>query len=259
MEPNIDHSKTKGAWFKTWWGILILILFWPFSLTYYLWSRKWNRAIKIVLIILLWVFTISVFSASSNSQSQQAFQEGYNSGKSSETQITASPKEAKVETALMAVSPNPSIPPMARIEPSPLPSPSTKSIPERKLVKGSTPKGISFYDKLDSLQKQGKINGVLCTEFESDPIVDVNPDTQSVQLSLMYQTLTTPVNNSTKTLVMNDFKIIKALAEQDKSLLLPDYGTLRLFVLTFHDDLCKGRGEVSQLMIDDKPEWIDWK
>ena len=251
-------------WYKTWWGIVILIMFWPFSLTYYLWSRKWNKAIKIALIVLLWVFTISVFSASSNSQSQKAFQEGYNSGGDSATKVTTSPDPAKATSeALTAIVPSPSIllSVPQPLSPSPLAEASLtpQSTKQRRIVKGSTPKGIAFYDKLESLQKQGKINGLLCTEFESDPVVDVNPDTQSVQLSLMYQGLTSPVNNSNKILVMNDFEVIKALAEQDKTLLLPEYGTLRLFVLTFHDSSCIGKGEVSQLMIDDKPEWIDWK
>lgn len=257
----MDNFKADRVWFKKWWGILILILFWPFSLTYYLWKRKWNKAAKIGLIVVLWIFVISVFSASSNSQSQKAFQEGYDSGKDSTTQTTASPEpvEVKAET-LTAIVPSPST--LLSVSPAPLlaeASLTPQPTQQRRIVKGSTPKGIAFYDKLGSLRNQGKINGELCTEFESDAVVDVNPDMQSVQLSLKYQTLTTPVNNSTKTLIMNDFKVIKALAEQDKSLILPDYGTLRLFVLTFHDGSCIGKGEVSQLMIDDKPEWIDWK
>lgn len=130
---------------------------------------------------------------------------------------------------------------------------------ERKIVKGSTPKGVEFYEKVEALRKQGRVNGELCTEYESDPVVDVNPDGPSVQLSLMYPTITGNVDSSDKILILNDFKVIKALAEQDSSLVLPDYGTLRLFVLTFHDNSCIAKGELEQLMIDDQPKWMDWK
>ena len=135
-----------------------------------------------------------------------------------------------------------------------LPDPS----PQRKIVKGSTPEGIEFYEKVDALRKQGKVNGELCTEFESDAVVDVNPDSPAVQLSLMYSSITDSVDNQDKALIMNDFRVIKALAEQDDGLVLPDYGTLRLFVLTFHDNSCIGKGELQQLMIDPVPEWFIW-
>lgn len=135
-----------------------------------------------------------------------------------------------------------------------LPSPS----PQRKFVKGSTPKGVEFYGKVEALRKQGKVNGELCTEFESDAIVDVNPDSPAVQLSLKYPSVTDSIDSQDRALIMGDFKVIKALAEQDSSLVLPDYGTLRLFVLTFHDNSCVGKGELEQLMIDPEPKWSFW-
>ena len=131
--------------------------------------------------------------------------------------------------------------------------------PQRKIVKGSTPKGVEFYDKVEALRKQGRVNGELCTEFESDQIVDVNPESPAVQLSLMYPSITGGVKSSDKNLILSDFKVIKALAEQDRSMVLPEYGTLRLFVLTFHDSNCIAKGDLQQLMIDDEPEWMDFK
>lgn len=130
---------------------------------------------------------------------------------------------------------------------------------ERRIVKGSTPRGVEFYEKVETLRKQGRVNGELCTEFESDAVVDVNPESPAVQLSLMYPSITGGVKSSDKNLILNDFKVIKALAEQDKSMVLPEYGTLRLFVLTFHDNNCIAKGELQQLMIDNEPEWMDWK
>ncbi|OGG24041.1 hypothetical protein A3A79_02490 [Candidatus Gottesmanbacteria bacterium RIFCSPLOWO2_01_FULL_43_11b] len=134
-----------------------------------------------------------------------------------------------------------------------------KTITTRRIVKGSTPKGIEFYEKVDTLRKQGRVNGELCTEFESDAIVDVNPKMQSVQMSLMYPSIIENVDDSDKALILNDFNVIKALAEQDPSLILSDYGTLRLFVLTFHDSSCIAKGELQKMMIDAEPQWIDWK
>ena len=146
---------------------------------------------------------------------------------------------------------------------TPTTSPEPTNIPTptkvREIKKASTQKGLEFYEKVETLRKQGRVNGELCTEFESDPIVDVNPESPAVQLSLMYPSITGSVKSSDKSLILNDFKVIKALAEQDKSMILPEYGTLRLFVLTFHDSNCIAKGELQQLMIDYAPEWVDWK
>jgi hypothetical protein len=141
------------------------------------------------------------------------------------------------------------------LEESPVPS----ELPQREIVKGSTPGGVELYEKIDRLRSQGRVKGKLCTEYDSDPIVDVNPDGPSVQLSLMYPSIKDGVKKSDQNLILNDFKVIKAFVEQDKNMILPEYGTLRLFVLTFHDSNCIAKGELEQLMIDNEPKWVDWK
>lgn len=218
-------------WYKKWWGILAIVLFlWPFLLTYWIWKKKWNIKVRIGLIAVFWIFGLIILASSGSKSGKQSLQEGYKADKDIVSNST----------------PTPTLTP----ESSPK---------ERKIVKGSTSRGMEFYEKIEALRKQGRVNGELCTEFESDPIVDVNPESPAVQLSLMYPSITGGVKSSDKSLILNDFKVIKALAEQDNSMVLPEYGTLRLFVLTFHDNNCIAKGELQQLMIDNAPEWVDWK
>jgi len=43
------HNATK-PWYKQWWGILIILCTWPFTLTYLMWTKtKWHIAIKIAI------------------------------------------------------------------------------------------------------------------------------------------------------------------------------------------------------------------
>lgn len=46
--------------YKTWWGIILLFVFWPFSLTYWIWKKNWNLKLKLGLLILLWFFILLV-------------------------------------------------------------------------------------------------------------------------------------------------------------------------------------------------------
>lgn len=53
-------------WYKKWWGILTIILFlWPFFLTYWIWKKKWNIKLRVVLISVFWLF-ILIIGISSN-------------------------------------------------------------------------------------------------------------------------------------------------------------------------------------------------
>lgn len=198
------------------------------------WQKSWWSKLIVIFVGLSIFFTIiSIISP----QGQKSFKEGKKAGEK------VTPENTPSLSSLL-----------------PSPSPFSESSPkERKIVKGSTPKGVEFYEQVETLRKQGRVNGELCTEFESDPIIDVNPESPAVQLSLMYPSITEGVKSSDKSLILNDFKVIKALAEQDKGMVLPEYGTLRLFVLTFHDNNCIAKGELQQLMIDKEPEWVDWK
>lgn len=50
----MESNKSK-KWYKTWWGLIILFLFWPFSLSYYIWTRKIEKNKKIGLLALVWI------------------------------------------------------------------------------------------------------------------------------------------------------------------------------------------------------------
>lgn len=48
--------KTDAKWYKTWWGILLLLIFCPFSLSYWILKKTWNKNVKITILSLIWIF-----------------------------------------------------------------------------------------------------------------------------------------------------------------------------------------------------------
>lgn len=139
------------------------------------------------------------------------------------------------------------------------PTKTSSQLPEAQTIKGSTPDGVALYDRIEAMNLNGEINGDLFTEFESDAIVDVNPDKYSVQLGLKYYILKDKITDVDKKLIEDDFNTIRRLVEQDKRLINPITQTLDVFVITFHDKTGKARGEVGQLVGDDQPVWSFWK
>lgn len=70
---KISMSK-DSKWYKSWWGILILILFWPVSLSYFVWNQKFSVRIKAGIIIAIWlvfVYTVSLTRSSTSSINEQ--------------------------------------------------------------------------------------------------------------------------------------------------------------------------------------------
>lgn len=55
--------------YKTWWGIILLFIFWPFSLTYWIWKKNWNLKLRLGLLIPFWFFIILVGLAKPQEQS----------------------------------------------------------------------------------------------------------------------------------------------------------------------------------------------
>lgn len=72
MTDELKQSeKTSPKWYKTWWGILIIIGLWPFSLSYYFWKQKINIYQKVGAIVLVWIvyfLLISSFKSNSNNK-----------------------------------------------------------------------------------------------------------------------------------------------------------------------------------------------
>ncbi|MEK7166428.1 MAG: hypothetical protein AAB874_06500 [Patescibacteria group bacterium] len=226
-------------------GIVIFPPFWNYIRS--TWNIGLPKAIKILLFSLFFLISLVMERLALVDKDTQKL-------------ASSSQEVTKIATPTFQSSPiiNPSLVnvPSTRptTEPTQLPTPT----PSRRIVKGSTPKGEQFYNRVEALHQQGSIYGDLYKEFESDDIVDINPEMQSVQIGLRYTTVTGRVEETDKVIIMSDFDTIKTLAEQDNSLIVPGYNTLRLFILTFHDNTGEARGEVEQMMIDDEPKWIDW-
>lgn len=56
METATATPVQTKPWFKKWWGILLLIALWPFSLTYYIWKKSsWNKNVRIAVTALIWI------------------------------------------------------------------------------------------------------------------------------------------------------------------------------------------------------------
>ena len=63
-------STTKKNFFKTKWGILVILLFSPFFLTYWVWKQHWNPKIKYALIGSFWLL-IFIGSAINSSHTKE--------------------------------------------------------------------------------------------------------------------------------------------------------------------------------------------
>ncbi len=52
----MDTLEEKKPWFKTGWGLVLLICFFPFTLTYWLWKQeKWGKR-RLIVIATMWIF-----------------------------------------------------------------------------------------------------------------------------------------------------------------------------------------------------------
>ncbi len=79
QESTSDNLNNKKRWYKTWWGILILLGFSPFFISFWIWKReKWSKNLRLSLIAGLWVFGL-IFGAI-YSISEESYQKGYKAG-----------------------------------------------------------------------------------------------------------------------------------------------------------------------------------
>lgn len=49
-------EKTGKKWDKTWWGILVALIIWPFLLSSWIWKKSWRVEARLGAIGLLWMF-----------------------------------------------------------------------------------------------------------------------------------------------------------------------------------------------------------
>lgn len=218
----------KKPLYKKWWGVLVILLLLPFFLTYYIWKKQnWTVKKKLFVIVGMWLafFVLGALAPDSKTPTQSATRQMETTQPAT---VTQTPVTSETKT-------NPG---------------STK--------RASTPEAEALYKQIEDLYTDGAVKGKLFAEFEGDPIVDANPQTQSVQLGLQYD-YEGKLTRELKAEIGVDYDMIKSLAEENSRLLMPGTKQLRLFVLTFHDKTGVGRGEVQQLYIDDEPQWSEWK
>lgn len=92
-----ETKKSKKQWYGTWWGILIILAFWPVFLSYWIWRREWRVWVKTGCIAFLWVFILGVYFTSNFWQVQkEAFKEGYKEGRRMEVPTPAPTQEPTV-------------------------------------------------------------------------------------------------------------------------------------------------------------------
>lgn len=58
-------ADTNKPWYRKWWGILILIAFFPFTLSYLTWKQKWSIPLRLGIIALIWIVFIGTGSSKS--------------------------------------------------------------------------------------------------------------------------------------------------------------------------------------------------
>lgn len=59
-------TKTKKIWYKRPWGLILVVIFLPFFITWYAWAKsKWSKPIKIFVTVIMAVWVITALSISS--------------------------------------------------------------------------------------------------------------------------------------------------------------------------------------------------
>lgn len=93
MDTEQSSSPVKKPFFKTKWGIVLLVLFFPFTLTYLVIKSNWNPVAKLAVIVLMWalIFVVGMQDSSSS------FQEGFEAGKQVSQGSQATPTPTKPE------------------------------------------------------------------------------------------------------------------------------------------------------------------
>lgn len=110
-EEQVFQNPSK-KWYKTPVGILILLILWPFSLTYWIWKRNWNQQTRIGIIAGFWIF-LAVIGATQNS-----YQAGFKEGKRAAT-TTSSPTLIILPSPTTLSTPTPTSEPTTNLQADP--------------------------------------------------------------------------------------------------------------------------------------------
>lgn len=119
MEEKTPEKVSKG-WSKTPLGILILLAFWPFSLSWWIWKRNWNLILKLGILLILWVIILSIGYA--REDTRKAFKEGFEAGQGKVPE--SSPTPAPTQRPVITPRPTATSTPAPRLEtPTPTSTP----------------------------------------------------------------------------------------------------------------------------------------
>jgi len=66
-----EGMPQKKAWYKTWWGVLLIIAFWPIAATWAIWKKTtWPKVQKVVATVVVVVFAIMGMAIGSSDEGQ---------------------------------------------------------------------------------------------------------------------------------------------------------------------------------------------
>jgi len=209
-----ETTPSGKEWYKTRWGILILLIAFPFSLTYWIWKRSWAVREKLIVTGALWIFVIVLISLvkPEEIENKDSYKEGFKAGLEAAKKNTPSPIANQVVNNVISVSPSLNPPPSSSPSPSSNVTPSSSITPTPKAsIKPSptpTPKPV-YNEQLgnnwiaakyaqDIMNTANKaVPGFVTSSYlELSPTDTGDKDEDSYKKSVISAYLTVRVNNS---------------------------------------------------------------
>ncbi len=141
------HAANTKPWHKTWWGIIILIITWPISLHWLIWTKaKWNKPYKVIATIGVIILTIS-FGANSDDKKPETNQPVQNE------QVTSAPGEESTNRTENSNSPVSDIEEKPEVEQSP------EEATEEKTLGVSYVNMMSYLSNMFTMKQESQVQG----------------------------------------------------------------------------------------------------
>jgi hypothetical protein len=103
-------------WYKKWWGIVVLILFWPFSLTYYFIHKSWKLFPKLAAIGAVWILFVSFTSNNKTTSTPPPVVQGIQTSVNIVPTINVSTASAVKPLVILTSTPKPILVPTKAIQ-----------------------------------------------------------------------------------------------------------------------------------------------
>ncbi len=62
-------DKINSSWFNPWWKALLVITFFPFSLSYFVWRQDWKVHVRLGVIAIIWIIFFGIGSSNESEKS----------------------------------------------------------------------------------------------------------------------------------------------------------------------------------------------